>query len=82
MSTKSDELESEESARLCKELELYPGEYLDKYVGVVRGRVVIADDDFKHVAKVLRNEEPDARHHFIVLAGQPQPDEIFNFGLA
>jgi hypothetical protein len=75
-------LEFEESARLCRELELHPGEYADKYVGVVKGRVVVADDDFKHVAHVLRSREPDPRHHFIVLAGHPQPDEIFNFGLA
>lgn len=71
----------EKSASLCEELEQRPREYQGKYVGIIRGRIVLADEDFTAVVRHLQRIEPDRSQHFVVLAGWPQPAEILNFGL-
>jgi hypothetical protein len=67
---------------VCEELETNPGEYRDQYVGIVRGAVIAANEDFFRVIELLCEVEPDHNQHFVVRAGQPQSREIFNFGLA
>lgn len=71
----------EKSAKLCEQLEREPVEYRDKYVGIVRGRILVAADEFTAVIKQLQRFEPDRTQHFVVLAGRPQPSVIYNFGL-
>ena len=71
----------EASAAICERLEREPGDLRGEYVGVVQGRIVIADHDFRAVAKKLQRVEPDRSRHSIVLAGSPQPSVIHNFRL-
>jgi hypothetical protein len=70
------------SSTTCKELEKNPGEYQDQFVGIVRGTVVGAHKDFFKVIELLSKFEPDQSQHYVVHAGHPQSQEIFNFGLA
>jgi len=70
----------EATASVCERLEREPGDLRGKYVGVVRGRIVVADHDFAAVVRELQRFEPDRSKHFVVLAGTPQPSVIYSFG--
>ena len=69
----------EVSVRVCERLEREPGDLRGKYVGIVRGQIIVAHDDFDTVIATLQRVEPDRDLHFVVLAGTVQPTVIYNF---